>query len=75
MTVDIRDEKTRQRVKYNDPIDSLNPTIQALKRDPEFVSRASGEECEVYHLESQRLILRVETDPKDNERNQLKILS
>ena len=39
MTVDLRDEKTRQRTKYNDPIDSLNPTVQALKRDPEFVSR------------------------------------
>ena len=73
MIADLRDEKARQRVKYNDAINSLKPTVQALERDPEFVSRADGTGGAIYHLESHRLILR--TEPKDDEFMQLKILS
>ena len=39
MTYDSRDEASRMRAKYNDPVDSLNTTVTVLKNSPELIHR------------------------------------
>ena len=39
MTYDSRDEASRMRAKYNDPVDSLNTTVSVLKNSPELIHR------------------------------------
>ena len=37
MTIDLRDEASRMKAKYNDPDDSLNATVAVLKHAPQFI--------------------------------------
>ena len=39
MTYDSRDEASRIKAKYNDPVDSLNSTVAVLKNSPELIHR------------------------------------
>ena len=49
MTYDSRDEASRMRAKYNDPVDSLNSTVTVLKNSPELIHRHDGR-MQIHHL-------------------------
>ena len=49
MTYDSRDEASRMRAKYNDPVDSLNSTVIVLKNSPELIHR-DVREMTLHHL-------------------------
>ena len=42
MSIDLRDEATRMKAKYNDPDDSLNATVAVLKHAPQFIHRTKA---------------------------------
>lgn len=50
MTVDLRDESSRMKAKYNDPSESLNATVSVLKNSPEFIHRQAST-ISLHHLE------------------------
>ena len=49
MTFDSKDEASRMRAKYNDPVDSLNTTVTVLKNSPELIHRQE-KIIEIHHL-------------------------
>ena len=62
MTVDKRDEQTRHLMKFNDVVDTLNPTVAVFKSKPELVHRQKAyRNYQVHHLKHQNIILRLET--------------
>ena len=49
MSIDLRDEATRLKARYNDPNDSLNATIAVLKHAPQFIHRTTSEYSIILH--------------------------
>jgi len=65
MIPDLRDEQARKRAKHNDLIDTLNPKVQSSKSPPELIHRQVDWDAEVYYLEKVNIILRTESNPKN----------